>query len=529
MKKRIAIIGSSGGNLYNLGGKEPDKLIGEIQNQSESSEIEVVDVQFIAAQASMDHIKPNTKASLYVWNDLEKKAIATESEILESINKKASEYDEKLAGRIMNDEIDGLVVMSCDPKGINAQAIQAAVSKEIPIVGTGGTSMASISSLKGNVIATSGTTGTTNRTRAVAAISALSKYWKIKYKPVIGGGSQAAQGDDNILSRISFRGIMMAAIPGFISMALILALSKIPGFGALESVFSALIGALPVIVAAIAAKQVSGLDEVGIVAGVVAGTLSINGGLIGGIIGGIFAGILAYHLIKICFRWNFPATTANIVAGGLAGLISGLSVYFLIAPIALKLGDGIRLLIETATGYNLILAGAIAGLLIWPAIIGGVYHAAILPIVLLEMEKTGMSFLGAVDMTGLVMVSAGITLANIFFPREKSEATIAAPGFFINVVFGTFVEAAYPFMFSNKMVMIGAIFSAGLSGMAVGLFNVKGTAYVPALIAPTLSNNMIGFAVSMLVGFVSAFIITVLANKLSKKNINPENLDVKAR
>ena len=97
------------------------------------------------------------------------------------------------------------------------------------------------------------------------------------------------------------------------------------------------------------------------------------------------------------------------------------------------------------------------------------------------------------------------------------------------MVFGTFVEAAYPFMFSNKMVMIGAIFSAGLSGMAVGLFNVKGTAYVPALIAPTLSNNMIGFAVSMLVGFVSAFIITVLANKLSKKNINPENLDVKAR
>ena len=37
------------------------------------------------------------------------------------------------------------------------------------------------------------------------------------------------------------------------------------------------------------------------------------------------------------------------------------------------------------------------------AIIGGVYHAAILPIVLLEMESTGFSFLGAIDMTGLVM------------------------------------------------------------------------------------------------------------------------------
>jgi hypothetical protein len=115
------------------------------------------------------------------------------------------------------------------------------------------------------------------------------------------------------------------------------------------------------------------------------------------------------------------------------------------------------------------------------------------------MEQAGNSFLGAVDMTGLVMVSAGITLANIIFPREKSEATLAAPGFLINIGFGTFVEAAYPFMFSNKLVFAGAIFSAGLSGLFIGLFGVRGTAYVPALIAPTVSNTPIGFLISMLV------------------------------
>ncbi|MFK4997860.1 hypothetical protein ACI2OX_11690 [Bacillus sp. N9] len=70
---------------------------------------------------------------------------------------------------------------------------------------------------------------------------------------------------------------------------------------------------------------------------------------------------------------------------------------------------------------NPLIAGLIAGLLIWPAIIGGIYHAAILPIVLLEMERTGNSFLGAVDMVGLVMVSAGITLANIISPRDKGK------------------------------------------------------------------------------------------------------------
>ena len=123
-------------------------------------------------------------------------------------------------------------------------------------------------------------------------------------------------------------------------------------------------------------------------------------------------------------------------------------------------------------------------------IIGGVYHAAILPIVLLEMESTGFSFLGAIDMTGLVMVSAGITLANVLFPRQKSDAAVALPGFLINLGFGTFVEASYPFMFSNKLVFGGAILASTVSGALVGLLGVKGTASVPSFMAPFLANEL---------------------------------------
>ncbi|HEY8385221.1 MAG TPA: hypothetical protein VIK82_03280, partial [Porticoccaceae bacterium] len=165
----------------------------------------------------------------------------------------------------------------------------------------------------------------------------------------------------------------MASLPGFIAMALILALSKIPGLGSLSAVFDTLIAALPVIVAAVAAKQVSGLDEVALVAGVVAGTLSVKGGIIGGIVGGVVAGALASYLLLLCIRWRFPATTANIVAGGLSGLTAGLFVYFVLAPVALAAGNGIRGLIDLVTRTNAVLAGAVAGFLIWPAIIGGVY------------------------------------------------------------------------------------------------------------------------------------------------------------
>ncbi|WP_241964562.1 PTS sugar transporter [Paraliobacillus zengyii] len=410
--------------------------------------------------------------------------------------------------------------MSSDPKETNQQVVKAAIESGIPIVGTGGTSMALISSMGAKVIATSGTTGTTNRTRAVSFVTSLTNHFGISYRPLLGkADNNRDMSNGSGLKNVNIRGIMMAALPGFIAMALILALSKVPGFGMLGDVFDVLIGALPVIIAVIAAKQVSELDEVSIVAGVIAGVLSIDGGIIGGMIGGIIAGLLVRVLFQQFVKWRFPMTTVNIASGGFAGLIAGLLVYYFIGPIALTFGDLIKDLIEVTVAFNPIIAGLIAGLLIWPAILGGVYHAAILPIVLLEMEKTGNSFLGAVDMVGLVMVAAGINLANIISPRDKGEAAVATPGFAINMGFGTFVESAYPFMFSSKWVFAGALFSGGVGGALVGLFDVRGTAYVPTFTAPLLANNPVGFIIAMLVPFVLAFTITFVANRWPTRKI----------
>lgn len=375
--------------------------------------------------------------------------------------------------------------------------------------------MALINAKGANVIATSGTTGTTNRTRAVSFMTSLCKYWGIKYYPILGDAKAADsyKNEHSIWKRISLKGIMQSSLPGFIAMAIVLAISQIPALSHFKEVFDIMLKALPVILAVIAAKQVSELDEVSIIAGVIAGVLSIEGGIIGGIIGGIGAGLLVQLLFVKCVEWRFPMTTVNIVAGGFAGLISGLIMFYLISPLALEAGVLIKFVINEAIAFNPILAGVLAGLLIWPAILGGVYHAAILPIVLLEMETTGNSFLGAIDMVGLVMVSAGITLANIIAPRDRSEAAVATPGFLINMGFGTFVEAAYPFMFSSKMVFAGAILASGVGGGLVGLFNVRGTAYVPSFMGPLLSNNWIGFTIAMGVALLLAFIITLVTNQ----------------
>ena len=233
------------------------------------------------------------------------------------------------------------------------------------------------------------------------------------------------------------------------------------------------------------------------------------------------AGILP-QLVSLVLE-KLSATTVNILAGGLSGLASGLVMYFGFAPIALAGGNGIRLVIQKALEFNPILAGTVAGFLFWPAVIGGVYHAAILPIILLEMEQYGSSFLGAIDVVAAGMAAAGITLANVIYPRTKSDRVVAAPGLFVLVVFGTFVESAYPFMFADKLVFAGALISGAIGGAVAGFFNARGMGYVPMFVAPFISNNPLGFILSMLTALAVVFVFTIIANKLYKKSVSKKS------
>ena len=193
--KHIAVIGSSGGNLYNQGGADPEKMMKEIFTQAESAGIEVSYIQFIGTGASMDNISMDAKARL--WTLAGKSTVGcSEEKTLKEINQMAEETDKELAGLIEKGEIDGIMLLSCDPRGVNSQALTAAAGKMIPCAGTGGTSMANTQAMGCRVIAASGTTGTTNRTRAISAVSAFSKEWKLKYTPIIGsaGGGQMQEG-----------------------------------------------------------------------------------------------------------------------------------------------------------------------------------------------------------------------------------------------------------------------------------------------------------------------------------------------
>ncbi|MFI0465949.1 hypothetical protein ACH347_17895 [Saccharopolyspora sp. 5N102] len=507
--KRVAIIGSSGGNLHSHGGDDPARLLADIARQLDAAGIELAAVQFVAAQSSMDHASDDTAATLWT---LEPGGPAPALQgSLGEVNEAAAGHDERLAQSLRSGEIDGLILVSADPSGANGQAVAAAAEVRAPASGTGGTSLATAQALGVDLVAGSGTTGTTSATRAVSYVSGLARRWGLKYRPVIGSGpSTVAEGSP--WRRISIRGIMVGSIPAFIAMALVLAISKIPGLDFLSPVFDTLMEGLPIVVAAVAARRVSGLGEVGLVAGAVAGILSAQGGILGGLVGGVLAGVLASYLLTWTLARRFPATTANIVTGGLAGLLGGLVVHFALAPLTSAIGDGVKAGIEALVEFNPLLAGAVAGLVMWPAIIGGVYHAVILPLVLVEMGEKGHSFFGAIDMVGLVMVSLGITLANVVLPRSSGERALAASGAAVNFGFGTFVEAAYPFLFADKRVFAGALLSAAAGGALVGWTGSEATAYLPAFVPPFIATNKLGMALAMLVACACAFAVTALAN-----------------
>lgn len=510
--RRIAIVGSSGGNLYSQGGDDPQALLTEVARQLRAAGLSVGSIAFVAAGGSMDGIKQDASAALWELGPDGDPQVATAGTLTEA-NEAARLANDALAGQITAGEIDGLVLISADPTDINRQVIEAAAAADLPAVGTGGSSVAAAQSAGVNMVAASGTTGSTNRTRAVSYASGLARHWKLSYLPSLGTTESGAEQQESPWRRISIRGIMVPSIPAFIAMALILAMSKIPGLGdTLGPVFDALVGGIPVVVAVMAARKVSGFAEVGVVAGAIAGLLSVNGGIIGGLVGGVLAGIGVYYLMSRTLRWGWPVTTANIVAGGLSGLASGLLVFFLLAPLTAWLGVFVKDGIEFLVAFNPLLAGALAGLVIWPAIMFGIYHSVILPLVLVEMSTKGHSFFGAVDMASLVMVSLGITLANIVRPRTTGERALAVSGASINFFFGTFVEAAYPFMFADRKVFAAALGAATIGGAVVGITGSEATAYLPAITAPFVSTNVLGFTLAMLAAAGSAFVFTLLAN-----------------
>ena len=137
MGKKIAFIGSSGGNLYKQGGNNLSAMMKEICGQTTAADMEIIFVQYVLASGSLDNVGPDSPATLYTWNGTEVQAVFQGT--LTEVNVEAAKVDAKLAKKIDDGEIDGVMFVSASPDGANRQAMEACARTKIPMAGTGGT------------------------------------------------------------------------------------------------------------------------------------------------------------------------------------------------------------------------------------------------------------------------------------------------------------------------------------------------------------------------------------------------------
>ena len=140
MGKKIAFIGSSGGNLYKQGGNNLSAMMKEICGQTTAADMEITFVQYVLASGSLDNVGPDSPATLYTWNGTEVQAVFQGT--LTEVNVEAAKVDAKLAKKIDDGEIDGVMFVSASPDGANRQAMEACARTKIPMAGTGGSGVA---------------------------------------------------------------------------------------------------------------------------------------------------------------------------------------------------------------------------------------------------------------------------------------------------------------------------------------------------------------------------------------------------
>ena len=125
-------------------------------------------------------------------------------------------------------------------------------------------------------------------------------------------------------------------------------------------------------------------------------------------------------------------------------------------------------------------------------------------------------------MVCLVMVCSGVcagVLANIAVGGPKSrksdtvaDVALASRGLSINLRWGDFIEACFPFMARNAAVNISAHAAAVVGGAIVGASQCRSSAYLPLplaiIAAETSSSSSFGLVTAVAAAFLIPFLVT---------------------
>jgi hypothetical protein len=511
--KRVALVGSSGGNLYQLGGANPAELISQVRTQLTAAGIDLAAVVFVGAARSLDR-QDVTDATL--WELAGDEPHARLHGAMEEINALALEGDEAVAEQIAQGTIDGLIFVSADPQRINAASTRAAAAKGIPATGSGGTSTAAAEQAGVRFVASSGTTGTNNVTRAITFTMGFAKEWGLPYTPAAAAGTAGSSPETSLLRQLDPRPILSDALPGVIPICVALGVVRYLPAETGAELRAPLLAAIGVVISVFAATKVTRLAQTGLIAGVIGGVLATGDGLISLFVAGVLAGLLGNWIMARASAWQWPSTMNTILASGGAGVVGGLCGHAL--GFASQRVDTVVLdAIDQALVSAGLWIGLVVGLAMWPMIRRGLYHTLVIPLMVVEFEGRGQSFLATADVIGLVVAAAGVAAAYALIPRRTGDRRGALHTLRITTLFGDYVEGVYPFFDNDRGVLAIAVVAAGVGTAIAGYAGARGMSYVPPWVLPLVGTSALALLASVLATFAFAFVAAATLNLISSR------------
>ena len=324
--KRVVLIGSSGGGTATLGHNNVSefvKLISDNLNRiggggdDDDDELVVTvnldTVLFVSLDngGGLDSVTGEEDATLLCIQDSGSKEVIFHNS-LDQINKMMKKYDESVATDIQEGKVHGLITVSCDPS-ILSRTFQAAAKHNVPITGTGGTSLSMATSkfklrLIGNA---GGSVGTTPETKAISFASAFSEEWDLKYCPW--------EATTKAANAPSWKSVLNSCLPGFWSIVLLKRIilttpvgECIPEHERKALIFMIESYSLPILCAVIMATSRRKVESVQMSAVLAASACRKT--ILGGLISGWCVSILEERLLYICIlKWKLPATMTNLL------------------------------------------------------------------------------------------------------------------------------------------------------------------------------------------------------------------------
>ena len=555
-KMAVALIGSSGGGAATLGHTEPAQLLQTIND--ELSKIEgdcrLTHALFVSLHGGhgLDTADPTeSTATLYSIesNEADNKSgesgtlvRVVQSGVLAEVNKTCSQMDATIAKAILGGKVKGLICISCDPD-IHSKTLEAASAMRIPVTGSGGTSLSVAVTrfdieLVGNA---GGSVATNSYTRAVSFAHALATAWKVPYRPF-------ASSDQLVTPQ--WRSVLNASLPAFWAVCLACRF--------LNLVFIKLVSddtdinlnawteptrqlimalqsyALPTACCVVMATScASRHGSTAVMASCIA-AMACRQSILAGLLAGWLVSLSLGRVVYRCIVWNIPATMTNLVAAG----GTGAAVAIVVAPFVPALREittWIRLGVHVTMSGRIPGAGFVIGCLFCYGSKIGYYHALCLPVILIEMELGQASVWGAIDECTLVLVSAGICCANLIMSSslKETDLSLCKRAVRINLLYGDFIEAAYPFMEESRLVNVAGYLASGLSTeiLARNPEDILSLAYLPLPVCILLANDWHRMALASFVAFGVSFVGTAINNflfdrkksKQSKQDIDNPN------